>query len=101
MDTTYLSLEGKIALITGGSRGINTMFCLDAATGEIVREYEDTASTLELVVSEGVIFANVDPDEVEYEDYRDSLDTRLDVALLPTPDRDLAEPGPPHDLGQR
>ena len=28
------------------------------------------------------------------------VDAFLDEAILPAPDRDLAEPGPPHDLGR-
>lgn len=36
--------------------------CLDAATGKVVRQYEETATTFELIVSDGVVFASVDPD---------------------------------------
>ncbi|MCD6303937.1 MAG: PQQ-binding-like beta-propeller repeat protein [Planctomycetes bacterium] len=39
------------------------LLCLDAATGKVVREYPATASTFELIVSGGVIFAAVDPNE--------------------------------------
>ena len=35
--------------------------CLDAPTGKIVRTYDETANTFELIVSDGVIFAAVDP----------------------------------------
>jgi len=35
--------------------------CLDAATGKVVRTYPGTANTFELIVSDGVIFAAVDP----------------------------------------
>ena len=38
------------------------LLCLDAATGKVLRKYGDTASTFELIVSDGVIFAAVDPD---------------------------------------
>jgi len=38
------------------------LLCLDATTGDVVCRYEDTASTFELVVSDGVIFAAVDTD---------------------------------------
>ena len=38
------------------------LLCLDAATGKVVCEYEDTASTFELIVSEGVVLAAVDTD---------------------------------------
>ena len=37
------------------------LLCLDAATGKVVRKYEGTATTFELIVSDGVIFASVDP----------------------------------------
>ncbi len=36
------------------------LLCLDAASGDVVCSYEDTASTFELIVSEGVVFASVD-----------------------------------------
>jgi len=39
------------------------LLCLDAATGKVVCEYPDTASTFELIVSDGTIFAAVNPDE--------------------------------------
>jgi len=39
------------------------LLCLDAATGEVIREYADTATTFEVIVSEGVVFAAVDADE--------------------------------------
>ncbi|UCF17026.1 MAG: PQQ-binding-like beta-propeller repeat protein, partial [Phycisphaerales bacterium] len=38
------------------------LLCLDAATGKTVCTYANTASTFELIVSDGVIFAAVDPD---------------------------------------
>lgn len=38
------------------------LLCLDAATGEVVCTYEETATTFELIVSDGVIFAAVDTD---------------------------------------
>jgi outer membrane protein assembly factor BamB len=38
------------------------LMCLDAATGRTVCTYPDTASTFELIVSDGVVFAAVDPD---------------------------------------
>lgn len=43
--------------------------CLDANTGKVVREYKDTATTFELLVSNGVVFAAVDPSE-QFCDYR-------------------------------
>ncbi|MBD3268083.1 PQQ-binding-like beta-propeller repeat protein, partial [bacterium] len=39
------------------------LLCLDAATGEVLRRYQDTASTFELIVSDGIVFAAVDPNE--------------------------------------
>ncbi len=45
------------------------LLCLDAATGDVVRTFENTATTFELIVSEGVVFAAVDPDH-ETCDYR-------------------------------
>jgi outer membrane protein assembly factor BamB len=38
------------------------LLCLDAATGRTACVYADTASTFELIVSDGVVFAAVDPD---------------------------------------
>ncbi len=38
------------------------LLCLDAATGKTVRTYPDTTGTFELIVSNGVVFAAVDPD---------------------------------------
>jgi outer membrane protein assembly factor BamB len=45
------------------------LVCLDAATGKTLRTYADTASTFELIVSDGVVFAAVDTDG-EACDYR-------------------------------
>jgi len=38
------------------------LLCLDAATGRTVCTYPDTADTFELIVSDGTVFAAVDPD---------------------------------------
>jgi len=38
------------------------LLCLDAATGKTVCTYAGTASTFELIVSDGIVFAAVDPD---------------------------------------
>ena len=38
------------------------ILCLDAATGKTVCNYAGTASTFELIVSDGTVFAAVDPD---------------------------------------
>jgi outer membrane protein assembly factor BamB len=40
------------------------LLSLDAATGKVIREYPDTASTFEVIVSEGIVYAAVDPNEV-------------------------------------
>jgi len=45
------------------------LLCLDANTGKVVREYSGTATTFELIVSDGVVLAEVDPNE-KYCDYR-------------------------------
>ena len=45
------------------------ILCLDAATGKVLRTYAGTANTFELIVSDGVIFAAVDP-EGKAVDYR-------------------------------
>jgi outer membrane protein assembly factor BamB len=43
--------------------GINApLTCLDAATGKTLRTYEGTAATEEILASDGVLFALVDPD---------------------------------------
>jgi len=44
------------------------MLKLDAATGEVIHEYNNTSTTVELIVSEGKIFANVDSDK-KFPDY--------------------------------
>jgi outer membrane protein assembly factor BamB len=37
------------------------MQCIDAASGKVVRTYDNTPSAFELIVSDGVIFAAIDP----------------------------------------
>ncbi len=37
------------------------LLCLDAATGNIVRTYKNTEATFELIVSDGIVLAAVDP----------------------------------------
>jgi len=44
------------------------LVCLDAATGKVLDEYADTPSTFELIVSDGVVFAAVAPDD-QFPDY--------------------------------
>ena len=45
------------------------LLCLDAVTGDVVCEYKDTASTFELIVSDGVVLAAVHTD-LEACDYK-------------------------------
>ncbi len=45
------------------------LLCLDANTGKVVRTYAETATTFELIVSDGVVFAAVDTDR-KFCDYR-------------------------------
>ena len=40
----------------------NDMLCLDAATGKVLQTYKDSATTFELIVSDGTVFAAVDID---------------------------------------
>lgn len=38
------------------------LLCLDAVTGKVACEYPETATTFEVLVSDGIVFAAVDPD---------------------------------------
>ncbi len=40
----------------------NNLLALDAATGEVVREYAETTTTVDIILSDGVLFVVVDPD---------------------------------------
>ncbi|MBC8874726.1 MAG: PQQ-binding-like beta-propeller repeat protein [Planctomycetes bacterium] len=51
---------GSVVYVSGGVG--HPLLALDAATGKVLHEYPGTTTTVELVVSEGVIFAVVDPD---------------------------------------
>ena len=51
---------GSVVYVSGGVG--HPLLALDAATGKTLHEYADTTTTIELIVSEGVIFALVDPD---------------------------------------
>ncbi len=55
-----VAIEDKVYLSPGTGENL---LCLDAATGDVLQEYNDTATTFELVVSNGVVFAAVDPDD--------------------------------------
>ncbi|MHC4250378.1 MAG: outer membrane protein assembly factor BamB family protein [Planctomycetota bacterium] len=57
-DTVYVS----------GGMG-RPMLALDAATGEVVREYDGTATTVDIILSDGVLFVVVDP-ERKLNDYK-------------------------------
>jgi len=54
-----VAIGDRVYLAPGVGRDL---VCLDAATGKTVREYGGTATTFELIVSDGVVFAAVDPD---------------------------------------
>jgi outer membrane protein assembly factor BamB len=58
------------------------LLCLDAATGKIVCTYADTASTFELIVSDGVVFAAVDTDRkpIDYNQQHPNCWTERDRA---------------------
>ena len=49
------------AVYVSGGVG-HPLLALDAATGQVLHEYPGTTTTVELVVSDGVVFAVVDPD---------------------------------------
>ncbi len=55
-----VAIDDKVYIAPGTGEDL---LCLDAATGKILRQYENTASTFELIVSSGVIFAAVNPAE--------------------------------------
>ena len=51
---------GSVVYVSGGIG--HPLLALDAATGKVLHEYAGTTTTVELVVSQGVVFAVVDPD---------------------------------------
>lgn len=55
-----VAVDDRVYLAPGVGQN---MLCLDAATGAVLREYDETATTFELIVSEGVVFAAVNPHE--------------------------------------
>ncbi len=59
MPRRLVAIKDRVYLAPGIGQNL---LCLDAVTGEVVREYEDTATTFELIVSDGMIMASVDPD---------------------------------------
>jgi outer membrane protein assembly factor BamB len=58
------------------------LLCLDAATGKTVRTYPDTASTFELIFSDSIVFAAVDPDRkpIDYNQQHPNCWTERDRA---------------------
>ncbi len=60
-----VAVEDRVYLAPGIGQDLQ---CLDAATGEVLETYGETGTTFELIVSDGVIFAAVDPDDT-FPDY--------------------------------
>ena len=56
-----------VVYVSGGVG--HEMLALDAATGRELRAYEGTATAVDLIVSQGVVFAAIDP-ECERFDYK-------------------------------
>lgn len=71
---------GPTVYVSGGVG--HPLLALDAATGELLHKYPATATTLELIVSDGVIFAVVDPNHklVDYNQQNDNCWTERDRA---------------------
>ncbi len=61
-----VAIDDRVYIAPGVGQNL---LCLDAATGEVIGDYADTATTFEVIVSQGVVFAAVDTDE-EPCDYR-------------------------------
>ncbi len=61
-----VAVEDKVYIAPGTGE---ELLCLDAATGDVLHRYNNTATTFELIISNGVIFAVVDPDQEPF-DYR-------------------------------
>ena len=59
MPRRLVAVEDRVYIAPGVGQKV---LCLDAATGKVLHTYEETASTFELLVSAGIIFAAVDPD---------------------------------------
>lgn len=54
-----VAVEDRVYLAPGAGENL---LCLDAATGEVLHQFEKTKSTFELIVSDGIVFAAIDPD---------------------------------------
>lgn len=57
-----VAVDDRVYIAPGVGQNV---LCLDAATGDVIHEYEGTAGTFELLVDDGLLFAVVDPDMVE------------------------------------
>ena len=53
-----VAVDDRVYVAPGTGR---EMLCLDAATGKVICRYAGTVSTFELIVSDGIVFAAVDP----------------------------------------
>ncbi len=53
-----VAVEDKVYIAPGAGEEV---LCLDANTGEVLHQYESTTSTFELIVSDGILFAAVEP----------------------------------------
>ncbi|HIQ20408.1 MAG TPA: methyltransferase domain-containing protein [Planctomycetes bacterium] len=58
MPRRLVAIEDRVYIAPGIGQDL---LCLGAATGDRVRAYPDTATTVEVIVSDGVVFAVVDP----------------------------------------
>ena len=59
MPRRLVSVHDTVYVAPGAGKNV---LALDAATGEVRNEYKNTATTMELICSNGVVFAMVDPD---------------------------------------
>ncbi len=59
MPRRLVAVEDKVYVTPGVGQDL---LCLDAVTGKVVCTYDGTATTVELLVSDGVVFAAVDAD---------------------------------------
>ncbi|MHC4401019.1 MAG: outer membrane protein assembly factor BamB family protein [Planctomycetota bacterium] len=59
MPRRLVAVEDRVYLAPGIGQDL---LCLDAVTGKVLCTYDETASTFELIVSDGVVFAAVDTD---------------------------------------
>ena len=57
MSRRLVAVEDRVYITPGVGQDL---LCLDAVTGEVLRTYDETATTFEVLVSDGVVFAAVD-----------------------------------------